>query len=332
MAMDRVAGHPLPDSRVRDRDHWSRIKTRIDRELAHWLPELADDVTAPSATPISRSLVAGKRVRGGLLCLVCDALGGEIDAALPRAAAIECVHLASLIHDDFIDGDRIRRDRPALWTVDGARRAVLLADMMFATAIREMVELSAADGAAIADAIARTARGAYLEFRGAHPPSDGRALDRYEQIIDLKTGTLFGAAARMGAIAASASPALRERASGFGTTLGAAYQIADDLIELTAHAAGTVGGNRHPGEIHAVVQHFATPESYDGGPPHDERCDAQTLGGERIDRCASAMRRAIASRLDAATAKLQRFPPGPPTARLRRMAVASIEMLLSGVS
>lgn len=217
--------------------YWRAIKARLERALAHSMPEFFGDLAAGQIDTIHKILADGKRIRGCLVCLVSDALGGEIEDAIPRAVAIEFIQAASLIHDDYVDGDTRRRNRPATWTVEGSRKAVLLGDLIFATAIEKMMEISRWDGLAVAQAIATMASGAYQELIDpsdlARGVTEGRYRpELYDRIIHLKTGALFGTAAKVGAVAAGAAPAMRTLAFEWGARVGEAYQIADDLEEL----------------------------------------------------------------------------------------------------
>jgi len=201
----------------------ARFKERIDAELdaclGDWFPGLP-----PQDLEVLRAVLArGKRLRGGLACLVAEALGGGIDAAMPAALAIEIIQAASLVHDDFVDGDALRRGLPAAWTVLAPRRAVLLADVMFATALEKMAEAGAAEAAALAHAIAAMARGAFQETL--------EASASYRRVNQAKTGSLFAAAARLGALVAKARAAQVEAAHEFGALAGEAYQLADDLAD-----------------------------------------------------------------------------------------------------
>jgi len=183
---------------------------------------------------LSETLVLdGKCARGGLVMLVCEALGGQRRDALPRAVLIECVQAATLVHDDVVDGDAIRRGQPALWTALGQRRAILLGDLLFATALMRAAHLGYADVKVLANAIGTVASGAYRE------PLDERDLARqpsaatlYERVIHCKTGALFGAAGRLGAIAAGAAENQVDAACAFATRVGEAYQMADDITDL----------------------------------------------------------------------------------------------------
>ena len=119
-------------------------------------------------------LAEGKRLRGSLTCLVAEALGGTLEQALPAALAVEVIQAASLVHDDFVDGDTLRRGRPAAWTLLSARRAVLLADLMFATAIEKMTQAGGREGETLAHAIAAMAQGAFQESVGIGKVHDRR--------------------------------------------------------------------------------------------------------------------------------------------------------------
>ena len=222
--------------------YWRAIRARLDREVARSIPGYFRDLAAGQIDTIHEILADGKRIRGCLVCLVSEALGGKIEDAIPRAVAIECIQAASLIHDDYVDEDTRRRNRPATWTVEGPRKAVLLGDLIFALAMEKMMEISRWDGLAVAQAIATMASGAYQEPMDpqdlARGVTEGRYRpELYDRIIHLKTGVLFGAAAKVGAVAAGASPAMRTLAFEWGARVGEAYQIADDLEEVTTLGA-----------------------------------------------------------------------------------------------
>jgi hypothetical protein len=248
--------------------------------------------------------------------------------------AIECIQAASLIHDDYVDADRIRRGRPALWTVAGPRKAVLLGDVMFATVIRKMVELSARDGAVVAGAIATMASGGYREFTEpeilAYAIAKGEYRRKcYEEIIQLKTGALFAAAAELGAVAADAPGDRVTRASAFGAKVGQAYQIADVLAEVWRLDAPSNGlGDRLPALIPALL--YFCPEA--GRSITDllarEQGAAQysTWSGGLLDTLKRRMREAIASRLRLAAYEIRSFPAGA-SVRMEAMAGAIVQMM-----
>jgi hypothetical protein len=188
------------------------------------------------------AIKGGKKIRGCLSFMVSEALGGDFESAIPRAIAVELIQAATLIHDDFVDQDTVRRNRPAVWTIEGARGAVLIGDIIFATAIKMMSDLSREDSLAVSHAIAQVSKGAL------HEPLDPLGLAKeiesnrfsgqlYENIIHLKTGILFGTACHLGAIAAKANSELRKISYRYGLRIGEAYQIADDVKEVKQYVS-----------------------------------------------------------------------------------------------
>jgi geranylgeranyl pyrophosphate synthase len=207
-------------------EYRATLQARIDAELEARLGEWFEDLPPAQLGWLKGIVAEGKRLRGCLTCLVAEALGARLERALPLATAIEIVQAASLVHDDFVDGDALRRGRAAAWTWLTPRHAVLAADVMFATALERMAALGPREAATLARAIASMARGAFQEMLDAH--------SSYRRIIQWKTGSLFAAAARLGALAADAEPRLLEAAYEYGMCTGEAYQMADDLADEPA--------------------------------------------------------------------------------------------------
>lgn len=225
---------------MRFHDYWERTKPRVDDAFERQLSMFLGSTSMNDAAPLRATLEGGKKIRGCLLCMVSDTLGGVLESAIPRAVAVELIQTATLIHDDFVDQDTARRNRPAAWTLAGARRAVLLGDVIFARAIKMMNDLSREDGMVIVHAIAQVSRGAFYETLNpisliAEIESNRLNGELYEKIIRLKTGTLFGAACQLGAIAAEAHAELSQKFHRYGSLIGEAYQIADDLQEVKGH-------------------------------------------------------------------------------------------------
>jgi geranylgeranyl pyrophosphate synthase len=181
-----------------------------------------------------RQVEGGKRLRGALTLLTCEALGGNIEKALDYAAAIEIVHAATLTHDDYIDKHKTRRGLKPLYIALDPRRAVLLGDMLMASAIKYV---KAEDGSkdALSDAIYDVSRGALLEplnpFKFLKSLTQGTVVrESYLVIIKLKTAVLFATASKLGAIAANSS--LKEEAYKYGMSVGEAFQVADDISDI----------------------------------------------------------------------------------------------------
>ena len=214
---------------------WRRpaLEDAYDRTLSL----LLEGAAVKDMASLMDALKAGKKIRGCLSCLVCESLGGSAESAMPRAVAVEMIQAATLIHDDFVDRDRVRGDRPAVWTIEGPRRAVLIGDVIFASAIKMMSDVSADDGRAAAHAIAHVSRGALHEpldplLLATEIESDGFPGRLYDDIVRLKTGILFGVACMLGAIAAGGGEDLAQICYRYGLSVGEAYQIADDMKDV----------------------------------------------------------------------------------------------------
>ncbi len=306
-------------------NHWLCVREQLDEAFDRRLPQFFEDVPATHRAALRDVLNGGKRLRGCLVSLLNEALGGAPAAAIPRAMAIECVQAASLIHDDFIDGDTLRRDRPATWTVLGPRRAVLLGDVIFATALRRMAELGREDGVVLAKAIATMAAGAYQEPLAFSELTRDGGLDAarlYPRLIYLKTGVLFGAAAQLGALAAAVSAPLAARAFEYGVWIGEAYQIADDVhdwLEVPPNPAQCP-------LLAPALWHFcadAEPAGRFGlpAPEHVERL--RPVLRERMTAAAE-------HRLQQAIAAVNFFPSGPHAGLLRAAPHAIVGAMSAG--
>jgi len=243
--------------------YMDRCRPLLQQGYDRVLSALLDGVAMKERGSVMDALKAGKKIRGCLACLACEAAGGPLASALPRAVAIELIQAATLIHDDFVDQDRERGGRPAVWTMEGPQRAVLIGDVMFAAALEMMSSLGPEDGRIASRAIAETSKGAL------HEPLDPRALaDRiasdgldeglYEKIIRLKTGVLFAAACTSGCLAAGADTTCLEAWGRYGLLLGEAYQIADDVAEMRAQCSGPSLQLRRAAALAPALLRFAT--------------------------------------------------------------------------
>lgn len=212
-------------------DYATAIRPALNAVIHSQLKELLAGSEPAQVALAVGCFAGGKQLRGALLCLIAEAHGGSRQEALPRAMAVELIQAATLVHDDFVDQHRRRRRRPALWTLEGARRAVLLGDVVFSSAIHRMSEQGREDCGIVAKAIADLSRGAWQEPLDSIALLESGSVD-YERIIALKTGILFAAACELGAMAAGLTKPLRQRWRRYGQRIGEAYQLADDLQEL----------------------------------------------------------------------------------------------------
>ena len=166
----------------------------------------------------------GKRLRPALVYLACPPGRREGERVQAAGAAVELVHMATLVHDDMLDGADLRRGRPTAWALHGEGTAKAAGDYLFARAFGELARGGDPDAVKLlADASLALARGEALQRRQAFRPDT--SVDEYLERCLLKTGKLFEAACLLG----GGRPGL----GAFGLALGVAFQIADDILDCT---------------------------------------------------------------------------------------------------
>ncbi|MBZ0271767.1 polyprenyl synthetase family protein [bacterium] len=192
-------------------------------------------------------LAGGKRVRPVLAIAACEAVGGTAETAMPVACALELAHTYTLIHDDLpaMDDDDFRRGRPTNHKVFGEAQALLAGCGLLSLAF-EIVARATADGLFPADRAARIVAllADAIGWRGViggqslDIESTGKTVDieRVTLICRMKTAVLISASVRAGAIAAGAPRAKEEALARFGDAIGLAFQIADDVLNVTGDA------------------------------------------------------------------------------------------------
>ncbi|MBI1311470.1 polyprenyl synthetase family protein [bacterium] len=206
----------------------------------------------------------GKRLRPVLVLMACEACGGAIEDAVPASVAIEMIHTYSLIHDDLpaMDDDDLRRGRPTNHRQFDEATAILAGDGLLTLAFEVIarniqpaeVAISCVADLASAAGVEGMVGGqmADLEAEGRGLRAEGQeisasatstlgpqlsALDQLEEIHLRKTGRLLRSSLTMGARVARAEPATVELLDHFGKCVGLAFQIADDLLDVTGDAA-----------------------------------------------------------------------------------------------
>jgi geranylgeranyl diphosphate synthase type II len=188
-------------------------------------------------------LAGGKRLRPVLVLAACETCGGSIEAALPAACAIELVHTYSLIHDDLpaMDDDDWRRGRPTNHVQFGEALAILAGDALLTLAFEVLArevqppEVAAACCADLASAagmsgmVGGQVADLEAESAGAH------SLEQLEAIHRRKTGRLLCCALRLGGRIAGANEQTLQSLESYGNCVGLAFQIADDVLDITAN-------------------------------------------------------------------------------------------------
>jgi geranylgeranyl diphosphate synthase type I len=187
-------------------------------------PELAERLSHVT-------LSGGKRVRPAVTLLACEAAGGDPEDAVEFALGVELVHNASLVVDDIIDRSEIRRGTPSAWAEFGYGPAIIASDGL----LGEAFALFSADEHAmqiVAEAMSELGEGEATELAD-RPTNEAE----YMELARRKTGSLFRAAAEVGAVAAGADGFTIESMGEYAERVGVAFQMRDDVLDATADAA-----------------------------------------------------------------------------------------------
>ena len=194
------------------------------------LVKAADSTSPALKQPLLRAVNAkSKRLRPALV-LACG-LGAELsDSTVSGGAAIELVHLGSLVHDDIIDKSDSRWGRPTINVSDGDAAALLVGDFLLARAGGLAAKLSTEAAQLISQTITTLAEGESLEITEKYKTS--RTIDSYFACINAKTAALISAACRLGATCAGLNSKQTHALAEYGQNLGIAFQIIDDLMDI----------------------------------------------------------------------------------------------------
>jgi heptaprenyl diphosphate synthase len=313
-------------------DGLAEIQARVRAALAQVERALRDAVVTadPFVQEAAGYLVAagGKRLRPTLVLLA----GHTGDPGNPRlvgaAVAIELTHLSSLYHDDVMDEAEVRRGALSANARYDNKVAVLTGDYLFARASEVTAGLGAEATRVLARAIARLVQGQIREVRGPVPGED--PVEHYLAVLADKTGALIAAACRLGGRLAGAPADIVEALTEYGERVGRAFQLGDDLLDITAETA--VAGKAPGGDLRAGVR--TLPALYllrrggrdatrlaavlDGD--HDDRSVAEALELLRGSPALAEARRTAQADVDAAKAALAALPARPVRFALEEVA------------
>lgn len=220
-----------------------RFRRRYGRRLAAPLKDcerLLQDVSSRPGGMLGdacrETLAAGgKRLRPMMVFLSCRS---DAPAAVELAAAVELVHMATLVHDDVIDGASLRRGRPTLVAIHGEAASAAAGDYLFAAAFDLLATTGSNEAVTLlAQASLGLSRGELLQMEAAWDYDLG--ADAYIERCRLKTASLFTAACRLGALYSGCPPATADALGRFGECLGLAFQITDDILDLAGASEDT---------------------------------------------------------------------------------------------
>ncbi len=281
------------------------------------------DSPVPLIPQLASYIVAsgGKRLRPMLTLASARLCGHGGSRHIGLAAAVELLHTATLLHDDVVDESGLRRGKASANDVFGNQASVLVGDFLFARAFQLMVEDGSLDVLRIlSDASAVIVEGEVLQLSAINDAETSE--ETYLQIIQSKTAALFAAACSIGAVVAGRGEADQEALGDFGTQLGVAFQLVDDVLDYSARQARlgkTVGDDFQDGKFTLpVVLAYARGDEIERAFWRRTLVDQQTRDGDldeaialldRHDALAETVARAQAAGARAKAA-LARFPDG----------------------
>ena len=273
------------------------------------------------------SRYGGKRLRPALVHLT-GGLVGPPGAELPLVAAIvECLHVASLLHDDVLDGADTRRSVDTINALHGNEVPVLLGDLVYARAFSATLEMSTLHAAReLAFASLSICRGEIEQsFFRFHTPDDE---ERYYRIIQGKTAVLYGAACALGPLYSGGSREQAETLRQFGRNLGLAFQIIDDCLDIVGDeriVGKSLGTDLETGKITLPILRLARRlpvarrarfEEVLFAPVDRSRRDLLREEFAEVDDVVAECQREANGHVERCTALLEGFEDGPERASL----------------
>jgi geranylgeranyl diphosphate synthase type I len=216
---------------------FEKYKTMVESKIKELVPSGFENFYDAMDYTLSSG---GKRLRPMLCLLACEALGGKIEQAVPAAAAIEVAHNFTLVHDDIEDGDETRRGKPTVWKKVGVPHAINVGDGMLMKAY-ECLAASAIPAEKRIRLLERMTQTLVEVAEGQNMDINFRqrgdvTADEYITMARKKCGVLFGFSLEAGAIAAGADSQVQAALYNFGSDIGLAFMVRDDVLNLAGDA------------------------------------------------------------------------------------------------
>jgi geranylgeranyl diphosphate synthase type II len=221
--------------------YWSARQKKVDAALDHYLPPAGTKPKTIHEAMRYSIFAGGKRLRPVICLATAEVISGKHTDAIPLACAVECIHTYSLIHDDLpcMDNDDFRRGKPTSHKVFGEAIAVLAGDALLTIAFEMAASCRAWPRYSHADVIHEiaVAAGSQALIAGqvADAEGEGKKISPAElRYIHLnKTAALIASSIRLGAMSANATPKQLAHLTEFGQSLGLAFQVIDDILDVT---------------------------------------------------------------------------------------------------
>jgi len=214
----------------------------VNRALDKFLPSARTKPKTMHESMRYSLFAGGKRMRPALVLAAAEACGGEWDAAMPLACAVECIHTYSLIHDDLpaMDNDDFRRGNPTNHKVYGEGIAILAGDALLTQAFEIAAQCKAWPRYSHQDIILEIAKASgslqLIAGQVADLEGEGKSLTvpQLRYIHERKTSALLCCSTRLGGMSANCTPRQLEALTEFGYNVGLAFQVIDDILDVTA--------------------------------------------------------------------------------------------------
>jgi heptaprenyl diphosphate synthase len=310
------------------------VEASVTATLADVEVQLRSSVASadPLVAEAARHLVdaGGKRFRPLLVALGAEFGDPRSALVVPAAVVMELTHLATLYHDDVMDEALVRRGAPSAnsrWTNSVA---ILVGDYLFARAADIAADLGTEAVRLQARTFARLVHGQIAETVG---PREQDPIDHYLTVIAEKTGSLIATSARFGGMFGGASPEHIEALGRYGETIGVAFQLSDDLLDIAAESVQsgkTPGTDLREGVPTLPVLYALAGDDTDAaaarlreiisaGPVTDDGLHAEALGLLRDSVALKRARETVRSYAEEARARLSPLPDGPPRRALESL-------------
>ncbi|MEO8328500.1 MAG: polyprenyl synthetase family protein [Candidatus Nanopelagicales bacterium] len=292
--------------------------------------QLRDSVSSnyPFVTETSRHLVdaGGKRFRPLLVLLAAESGNPRSPGVVPGAVVVELTHLATLYHDDVMDDAKLRRGASSANARWDNTVAILTGDFLFSRASNILADLGPEAVRIQARTFERLVTGQIKETVG--PAAGEDPVEHYLSVLSDKTGSLIATSGRFGALLSGATPAVVDLMTAFGERIGIAFQLADDLLDVSSEESGKTPGT----DLREGIRTLPTLHALASSDPADEELQ-QLLQGNLTDdtlharalsllRESDAMKRANADLhryADDARSLLDPLPDGPAKSALEGM-------------
>jgi len=258
---------------------------RINASLERFVAEL------PAASqPVARHVLTagGKRLRPFLTLLFGRMFGSRDETLYTLGAAIEILHAATLLHDDFLDNAKMRRGQPSAHLLFAPTTVILTGDVMLAKATLMISRIGDTRlGDCIAEAAMHTADGEIAEFNILRNPDI--SVEEYLAVITAKTAWMLRASCELGAIFSGADPGATRAAADFGLQLGIAFQMVDDALDFSTGTGKPRGGDIREGKVTLPLLSYIASLPPDAAVAFKEKFRRGPLSEDEVEALCSAV-------------------------------------------